>query len=63
MIITHYLHSNKEDWYEEIDEHHIHDDVRYALYEVEFTLDIDPTTGSYKILQVKDGDQILVPKS
>lgn len=65
-----YLHRDKSEYEEwEIDDEgnlrwdmKVHENIGYALYEVEFEVEFDLVTGEYKILYVKDGDQILVPK-
>jgi hypothetical protein len=66
---SHYMHSSKEDNYCQLEEFceelgiPISDEAltmfSYALYEVEFKLEIDTKTGQYKILYVKCGEQIL----
>jgi hypothetical protein len=54
-----YLHSSKEDMVCQAEEAGITskkalEKLAYALYEVEFELEIDPKTGEYKILSVKE---------
>lgn len=34
---------------------------KYALYEVEFELEVDTQTGEYKICSVKENGQVLKP--
>jgi poly(3-hydroxybutyrate) depolymerase len=63
MKIKMYLHGSKESAIERAEEMGL-DEVAekkfmYALYEVEFELEVDKLTGDYKILSVKDGDQEL----
>jgi len=59
-----YLHSSKEDnWFtfsealgidaEDYD-NEILKKLQYALYEVEFTLEVDTETGEYEIIKVKE---------
>lgn len=65
-----YLHNNKDEYEEwEVDDDYkprwspeVHNKLHYALYEVEFDMEIDLTTGDDKILRVTYGDQVLVPQ-
>jgi len=54
-----YLHSSKEDMVSQAEEAGITNgealnNFAYALYEVEFEMDIDPKNGSYKIMSIKE---------
>lgn len=53
-----YLHGNKEDGYAKGKELKLKgkalENFMYALYEVEFLLEVDTKTGKYKILKVKE---------
>ncbi len=55
-IIKHYLHSDKETNRDIGQEAGLTEEAlkefRYALYEVEFELEVDTETGDYKILTV-----------
>ncbi|KKM16816.1 hypothetical protein LCGC14_1682090 [marine sediment metagenome] len=61
---TMYLHSSKESSYETAKELGLSEDAAeefcYALYEVGFVLEVFPD-GKYKILEVTEGEQKLVP--
>jgi hypothetical protein len=67
-VIKMYLHSSKEDnvdkFVEEFldgdDENYdeVPDKFRYALYEVEFEMEVDSETGDYKILKVNGSELV-----
>ena len=66
MKTTLYLHSTKDDMYYIADtELGLSDEAAttfsYALYEVEFDVEVDPETGHYEILEVRDGSRVLRP--
>lgn len=65
MKTTLYLHSDKASMYNTMRDLDLSDEVsrvlRYALYEVEFDIEVDPETGHYEILEVRDGHRILRP--
>lgn len=66
-----YLHSSKTSNVKKLEDYAMENDLifdddflssmAHALYEVKFELEIYED-GSYKILKVKDGDNILIPK-
>jgi hypothetical protein len=60
MIIKTYLNSSKEDMYSKGVEHGLEDKAldkfMYALYEVEFDLEVNEETGEAKIIKV-DGKE------
>lgn len=47
---------------EHIYEHPALNKFCYALYEVEFELEVDEKTGEYTILKVTDGKSVLTPE-
>ncbi len=64
MKVSLYLHRDKDSNYETaqglgLDEK-AQDEFKYALYEVEFELEVNKD-GSYKILKVTDGENVLLP--
>lgn len=70
IVVKEYLHSRNDeyaDW--ELNDGKprfdakVHNKLHYRLYEVEFELEIDTTTGEYKILSVLDGNNYLVPSA
>lgn len=66
---TIYLHRNNDEYFDwEIDDdgkqrfsNDVHGKIHYALYEVEFDVEFDLTTGEYVILEVRDGRNVLRP--
>lgn len=69
-IVHEYLHSNNDEYRAwEVDmlgkpkyAPEVHQKLGNMLYEVEFVIEVDVSTGDYKILQVIDGDQRLYPR-
>lgn len=66
MKTTLYLHSSKDDMiYIAETELELSKEAassfRYALYEVEFDVEVNPETGNYEILEVRDGHRVLRP--
>lgn len=65
--ITMYLHGNKETNFGIAEGLGIQpgspaeEQFKYALYEVEFELEVDTSTGEYKICSVKENGQVLKP--
>jgi hypothetical protein len=66
MKTTMYAHSSKESNYEKARELGLDgaatQNFRYALYEIEFEVDVNEETGDVTILKVIDGDNILIPQ-
>ncbi len=64
MKVSRYLHSDKESNLDTATglglDKKAQDEFMYALYEVEFQLEINED-GTYKILKVIDGDNVLIP--
>lgn len=64
MKVSRYLHSDKESNLDTAEglglDEKAQDEFMYALYEVEFQLEVNKD-GSYKILKVIDGDNVLIP--
>ena len=64
MKVTRHLHSDKESNYDTAEGLGLSEEAQkefaYALYEVEFDLEVNED-GTYKILKVTDGDNVLLP--
>ena len=64
MKVSRYLHSDKESNLDTAEglglDEKAQNEFMYALYEVEFQLEVQ-ADGSYKILKVIDGDNVLIP--
>lgn len=64
MLITAYLHSTKESMLETGRRHGLKpealQDFMYALYEVEFTMEVDEETGNAEIIEV-NGRHLVLP--
>lgn len=64
MKVSRYLHSDKESNLDTAEglglDEKAQNAFMYALYEVEFQLEVQ-ADGSYKILKVIDGDNVLIP--
>lgn len=64
MLITTYLHSDKESMLETGRRHGLKPEAlqgfKYALYEVEFTLKVDEETGDAEIIEV-NGLPLVLP--